>query len=354
MKVAKLVVGILMIVLSVYIVFQSMLAGFGDALVNNGGTSEGSGLIFAVLFLASGIVYIVTKSKKGLGADIACLVMLLIGWLIGITSAGIYKDLVIWSWLALIIGVGFFVWHLVVNKKLPSSDQQEQSNTELQSKPGKPVYKKWWFWLLAVVAVLAVFIAIGSENSSKTSTSNSQSTTAKATGHKTTTEEKGSSSQKAKAQKITVDYQTYQVASQKTYTTNYTDTGWSPATVTVNKVVIYKLAKSYKYKSANDGTFQTTGFVRLYYTIKANRDVSIYPSQGTYVYSNGEQHEADTGESWDGDISNGATKTGTVEVPIKNTSNISTIRTKFDADYDTSDYDDSNANHTYDFTLNLQ
>ncbi|MFT9050037.1 hypothetical protein [Liquorilactobacillus nagelii] len=349
MKTTKLIAGILMIVLSVFIFFQSMVAGLGDALADNGGTSEGSGLIFAILFLTSGIVYIVNKSKTSLVSDIVCMVMLLIAWIIGITMSGVYGDLIIWSWLAFIIGVGFFVWHLMTNKNKGNTVTTPQaSENNAQSK--KPFYKKWWVWLVAVIAVFFVFVAVGG-NSNKTS--ESDKTVSKASGHKTTASEKGSSSQSASS-KITVSYKDYKVASQKTYDTNYSDTGWSPAAVTVKKVVIYKLAKPYKYESANDGTFQITGFVRMYYTIKANRDISIYPSQGTYVYSNGEQHEADVGEGWDGDISSGATKTGTVEVPVKDTSNISTIRSKFDANYDTSNYDDDNANHTYDFTINLQ
>lgn len=82
----------------------------------NGQTSGSSGVILAIMYLASGIVYLSTRKKEGLGGDIACLVMLIIAALMGF-NAGSYSDLVIWAWIAFIVGVGFFVWHLMVNKK---------------------------------------------------------------------------------------------------------------------------------------------------------------------------------------------------------------------------------------------
>ncbi len=361
MKTTKLVVGILMSILSVYIIFQSMIAGFGEALINSNGTSEESGLIFAVLFLASGIVYIVNKSKKALGSDIACLIMLLIAWLIGITTAGIYRDLIVWSWLAFIIGIGFFVWHLISNKKNPVSGKIPAPNVSNQNpKSNKPFYKKWWVWVLAAVVVIVLIVLIGTNNSSGNSASDSNtsqdsvtdssSDSSATSGHSTTSKEKGNSTS---SDKITVNYQDYEILHSKSYPANYQNTAWNAAAVKVTKIVAYTLVNPTKYKSANDGTFQATGFVRIYFNVKANRDISIYPTQGTYIFNNTEQHEADGDETWDGDISNGVIKNGSVTVPIKDVSNLKTVRIKFDADYDTDDIDDDNSNYTYDFTLNL-
>lgn len=117
MKTTKLVVGILMIVLSVFIFFQSTVAGLGNAISNNGEIGGSGGVITAIIFLATGIVYLASKSKVKLTADIINMVLLVIAWLFAITSAGSYSDLTIWGWLALIIGVGFFIWHLIANKK---------------------------------------------------------------------------------------------------------------------------------------------------------------------------------------------------------------------------------------------
>lgn len=224
--------------------------------------------------------------------------------------------------------------------------QHENGNTYVEMKPW---YKKWWAWLLAVIVVIFIFGAFGGSNS-KSNSSSKQNKTEKSTGHATTNNEKGESST---SKAITVNYKDYNVSNGKTYSTNYTDTAWGPANVKVTKVVVYTLSKPAQYKSANDGAFEAQGFVRLYFTVKANRDLSIYPTQGTYIFNGSEQHQADSMEGWDGDISNGVTKTGSVTVPIKDASNLKTIRAKFDADYNTDNYDDDNSNHSYDFTLNL-
>lgn len=118
MKVTKLVVGILQILFAVIILVQSCAVGASHALENSTNDAGGSaGLLVAILFLATGIVYIATRKSEKLGGDIAGLVMMIISWLIGISNAHDYSDLAIWGWLSLIIGAGFFIWHLVVNKK---------------------------------------------------------------------------------------------------------------------------------------------------------------------------------------------------------------------------------------------
>ncbi|RMC41849.1 hypothetical protein F5ESL0233_05960 [Lactobacillus sp. ESL0233] len=118
MKVTKLIVGILQMVLAAFIVFQSCAVGASHAMENKTSDAGGSaGIIVALLFLACGITYVATRNAKGLGGDIAGLVMMLISWIVAITNGHDYTDLVIWGWTAFIIGVGFFVWHLVLNKK---------------------------------------------------------------------------------------------------------------------------------------------------------------------------------------------------------------------------------------------
>ncbi|CCI87366.1 Putative lipoprotein [Lactobacillus gigeriorum DSM 23908 = CRBIP 24.85] len=112
-----MVVGILQIVIAAFIVLQSAAVGIGHAIENSNDAGGSAGMITAILFLVSGIVYLSTKKSKKMGGDIACLVINLLAWLFAITNAHDYTDLMIWGWLAFIIGVGFFSWHLVVNKK---------------------------------------------------------------------------------------------------------------------------------------------------------------------------------------------------------------------------------------------
>ena len=117
MKVTKLIVGIIMIVLASIIFVQSIVRGFGNpnpAIHIYAGTAE---LIVSLLYLASGIVYIATCGIDGLGGDIAGLSMMLISWVLGLLTCTIYLPLQLWSWLALIIGVCFFVWHIMLRRE---------------------------------------------------------------------------------------------------------------------------------------------------------------------------------------------------------------------------------------------
>lgn len=117
MKATKLIVGIIMIVLAIIIFIQSIVRGFGNpnpAIHIYAGTAE---LIVSLLYLASGIVYIATCGIDSLGGDIAGLSMMLISWVLGLLTCTIYLPLQLWAWLALIIGVGFFVWHIMLRRE---------------------------------------------------------------------------------------------------------------------------------------------------------------------------------------------------------------------------------------------
>lgn len=123
MKVTKLVIGILQILFAVVILVQSCAVGASHAMENKTSDVGGTiGLLVAILFLATGIVYIATRKSQKLGGDIAGLIMMIISWGLGISNAHDYSDLAIWGWLAFIIGVGFFVWHLFANRKAKNNN----------------------------------------------------------------------------------------------------------------------------------------------------------------------------------------------------------------------------------------
>ncbi len=78
-----------MIVLRVIIFFQSMLAGVGNAIAASGSHSGSAGLLVALLYIASIIVYISTRKLVKLGGDIAGLIMMIIAWLFGAFNVGV-------------------------------------------------------------------------------------------------------------------------------------------------------------------------------------------------------------------------------------------------------------------------
>lgn len=68
MKIWKLVSGILSIILSVFVLFQSMLVGTANTMSANGEVGGSAGLFVSILMLAGGIVSIVVrKSQKMAG-----------------------------------------------------------------------------------------------------------------------------------------------------------------------------------------------------------------------------------------------------------------------------------------------
>ena len=99
-------IGILSIVLSVVVGLQSMLAGLGNALSENGEIGGSTGFLLSILWLIAGITVLAAKDKKGM--LIFSLVLYIIGGLLGFIGAGSYSDLIIWSVISLIFGLLLF------------------------------------------------------------------------------------------------------------------------------------------------------------------------------------------------------------------------------------------------------
>lgn len=105
MKIWKLVSGILSIILAVFVLFQSMIAGMANTLSENGEVGGTAGLLVAILMLVGGIVSIIVRKSVKTNGNIALIVLFLLATIIGLTSAGSYGDLYIWSIWCLINGI---------------------------------------------------------------------------------------------------------------------------------------------------------------------------------------------------------------------------------------------------------
>ena len=105
MKTLKLVLGILCIVLSAFVIFQSCAAGVGNALAENGEVSGSAGMIVAIALLAGGIVMLATRKAEKKGGSIACIIIFALGALLGFMNAGTFADLKIWSGLCIVLAV---------------------------------------------------------------------------------------------------------------------------------------------------------------------------------------------------------------------------------------------------------
>lgn len=93
MKTWKLVSGIISIVLSVFVVFQSMMAGLANALEESGQSSGSAGLVVSICMLCGGIVSIVSRKNNSKGTNIALIILLGLATLTGFVLAGNYSDL---------------------------------------------------------------------------------------------------------------------------------------------------------------------------------------------------------------------------------------------------------------------
>ena len=97
MRTWKLVSGIISIVLSVFVVFQSMMAGLANALEANEQSSGSAGLVVSICMLCGGIVPIVSRKNNSKGTNIALIILFGLATLTGFVLAGNYSDLYIWS-----------------------------------------------------------------------------------------------------------------------------------------------------------------------------------------------------------------------------------------------------------------
>ena len=71
MRTTKLVLGILTIVISAFVVFQSCAAGVANSLSENGESSGTGGLLVAMIMLAGGIVMIASRKSESKGGSVA-------------------------------------------------------------------------------------------------------------------------------------------------------------------------------------------------------------------------------------------------------------------------------------------
>lgn len=109
----RLVLGILSIILSIIVFFQSLVAMLGDALENVGGVGGFAGVLVSIAMLVAGIVAL--AGGKSRGTHMTASIFWLLAGLFGFLLAGNYTDLNIWSTICIIFAV---LHYLFVVRKL--------------------------------------------------------------------------------------------------------------------------------------------------------------------------------------------------------------------------------------------
>ena len=127
MKIWKLVAGILSILLSIVVTFQSCAAGVVNALEDNGEMSGTAGLFVSIFILTGGIVSIATRKAVKNGGNIALIIIFGLAALIGFAGAGSYSDLKIWAFWCL-INLILAIIAMFVKKKPEQSEENSMNN----------------------------------------------------------------------------------------------------------------------------------------------------------------------------------------------------------------------------------
>ncbi|WP_242852592.1 hypothetical protein [Acetobacterium bakii] len=136
MKTAKLVMGIISMVLSVFVLLQSCAAGLVNYLEANGEVSGSAGLMVAAFFIIAGIVGVATRNSVRKGGGLTAAGFYLAAALFGSMLAGSYTDLYLWAFLAWAFGAAYIV------DAFYDADTAEAV--------------KWWqkFWFITLVLIV--------------------------------------------------------------------------------------------------------------------------------------------------------------------------------------------------------
>ena len=121
MKTTKLVLGILGLIFSIIVMFQSCAASVVNALDDNGDFGGAAGYLVAFLLIAGSIVMIATRNSEVKGGSIAALILFVIAALLAFSNAAVYKDLTIWGGLCVVFALVNLLSLLKTKRK-----QQEQ------------------------------------------------------------------------------------------------------------------------------------------------------------------------------------------------------------------------------------
>lgn len=106
MKTTKLILGILTIIISCFVLFQSCSAGVANSLSENGESSGSGGALVSFLMLAGGITMIASHKNTSKGGSVAGAIIFGISALIGFATAGtVFKDLKVWAGLCVILAI---------------------------------------------------------------------------------------------------------------------------------------------------------------------------------------------------------------------------------------------------------
>jgi len=223
----------------------------------------------------------------------------------------------------------------------------------------KPWFKLWWTWTILVVYALLTTIGlslsaqyISNDPFSQYDLTNTNSSSNGADNTDNSSSSEASSSEDS----IELGSSSIDISDKQDFTVDSTQT-WAGSTFDIDKVAIYKTDGEYTSGSGHNKE-EFNGVVKVHMSIDAGRDISAYPTQATLSTSDGQQVDADLSDSddFDGDLDSGTQSDGNIYFllpTLDDISDLSSIRLKWSANYDTDDYDDDNSYKDFDVTIQL-
>lgn len=118
---ARLIISIIMLVFSVFVLFQSCAVGVANSLEDNGQADGGIGTLVSMSMIVLGVAGIATrKTINHLTIRALGTISALIGLYCSQVYDGIFKDLKVWGWLLMINGVLFLFASNTIKKNRSS------------------------------------------------------------------------------------------------------------------------------------------------------------------------------------------------------------------------------------------
>ncbi|MFB5662203.1 hypothetical protein [Alteribacillus sp. HJP-4] len=118
----RLTLGIFSIVLSVFVIFQSIIAGVGNLWMGGNEVSGMIGIMIAVVMLVSGILTVAARNSRG--THLTAVVFWVIAGVLGFLFSSDFKDLNVWGALCIVFALLSYIY---IVRKLPKEKNEEES-----------------------------------------------------------------------------------------------------------------------------------------------------------------------------------------------------------------------------------
>lgn len=114
----RLVVGIILFVMSMFILFQSCAAGLVNAWEESSDMGGTAGILVVILMISTGVIAICTRNSASKGGPGTCAGLLFLAAVIGFCNAGVFSDLAVWSVVNIAFGIVFLICTIKTKRRI--------------------------------------------------------------------------------------------------------------------------------------------------------------------------------------------------------------------------------------------